>query len=134
MLIVTISRRRWDPVMSEVNMACYLLFDIMEQCTYGEHKSQSESKTFIHIFHEAVSSKTVLQTDTPTLAHTKSSHIQNVLAHTHTALLALHDSFLNFCPLSTSCSAILWPVSRCMFMCEALEYSSLRALFTQPQG
>lgn len=47
--------------------------------------------------------------DTPTVIDAKYCHIgiKNMLTHMHKEALALHDSFLNFCPLSTSCSVTL---------------------------
>lgn len=47
--------------------------------------------------------------DTPTIIDATYCHkgIKNMLTHMHKEALALHDSFLNFCPLPTSCSVTL---------------------------
>lgn len=65
-------------------------------------------------------SKTAPQTNTPTLIDAKFSQIQNIFTHMHKQPLALHDSFLSFCPLSTSCSVTLGQcLSVCLYVREA---------------
>lgn len=113
---MTISHRWYDPFMSEVHCVfCFELCNNPHTCTHIQRTWKPKWKQNInsHIL-QTVISKTAPQTCTPTLTDAKCSHIRNILTHMHKQPLALRDSFLNFCPLSTSCSVTL---GQCLSVC-----------------